>query len=189
MHTLLTVNPLMRSYETFLQLSRLSQEFWATAIGSYAHAMLPAVNDNIENDPAVRTVPFEMLAVGQSYTAERRITQEHINAFADVTGDENPAHVHPKGVPPFNAPIAHGMLVGSAISAILAMRLPGPGTIYLEQSFKFRKPIFAGETITARVTISDLNREKRRVTLDTAVRNKAGEIAIEGTAVVMVAKS
>lgn len=188
MQTFLSANPLLHSYETFLHMSRFSQEFWAAIMGGFADTMFPPTNDN-DRAPTVRSTPFESLAVGQSYTAARRITQEDIHAFADLTGDDNPAHTHPKGVPMFGRPIAHGILSGSAISAVLAMKLPGPGTIYLEQTFKFRRPIFAGETIEASVTISELNPERRRVTLDTVVRNEAGETAIEGRAIVLIPKN
>ncbi len=114
-----------------------------------------------------------------------------IYTFAALSGDLNPAHIDQafaeRGV--FGGKIAHGMLTASLISAVLGMRLPGPGSIYLSQDLKFLRPVRIGDTITARVEVAELTREKNRVTLRTTCTNQNGERVLEGTALVMPPRS
>src|SRR5687768_6972140 len=86
---------------------------------------------------------FEELAVGQSATMEHTVTDAMIVAFADLTGDHNPVHLDEEVASRsrFKGRIAHGMLGAGFISAAIATRLPGPGTIYLEQALKFTRPV------------------------------------------------
>jgi 3-hydroxybutyryl-CoA dehydratase len=84
----------------------------------------------------------------------------------------------------FKGRIAHGMLAAGFISAVLGTKLPGPGTIYLSQSLKFKAPVRIGDTVVARVTISAIVPEKKRVTLTTTAQ-VGSTIVVEGEAVVM----
>jgi 3-hydroxybutyryl-CoA dehydratase len=86
----------------------------------------------------------------------------------------------------FGGRIAHGMLSAGFISTVLAMRLPGPGTIYLAQSLRFVRPVRIGDTVTARVEVAEVIAPKRRVRLATSVANQRGEPVIEGEALVLV---
>ncbi len=123
-------------------------------------------------------------------TAEfsKTVTEADVVMFAGVTGDFNPAHVDAvaaaKG--PFGGRIAHGMLSASFISTVLAMRLPGPGTIYLSQGLRFLRPVRIGDTVTAKVQVVETMAAKRRVRLATWVENQDGEKVVEGEALVMV---
>ena len=131
---------------------------------------------------------FERLAVGQTAQMAKTVTEADVVLFAGVTGDFNPVHVDAVAAERsrFGGRIAHGMLSAGFVSAVLAMRLPGPGTIYLSQSLRFTRPVHLGDTVTARVEILELVPAKRRVRLATACHNQRGETVLEGEAVVMV---
>ena len=85
---------------------------------------------------------------------------------------------------PFKGRIAHGMLTASVISAAIAGRLPGAGTVYMGQNLRFKAPVRPGETVHAKVTVKELYPEKRRVTL-TTVCTVGGKVVIDGEALVM----
>ena len=106
-------------------------------------------------------------------------------AFAAVTGDENPVHLDEAyaATTPFKGRIAHGMLSASYISAVLASKLPGPGTIYISQTLSFRRPVRIGDAVTATVKVSAIDAARGRVTFATEAR-VAGKVVVEGEAVV-----
>src|SRR3712207_3618923 len=128
------------------------------------------------------------LEVGQTADFTKTVTEADVVMFAGITGDLNPAHVDQVWAEAsrFGGRIAHGMLSAGFISTVLAMKLPGPGTIYLQQSLRFTKPVKIGDTVTARVEVLETIPQKRRVRLATTVANHHGETVIEGEAVVMV---
>lgn len=130
---------------------------------------------------------FEDLSVGQTATFEKTIGEAEVHAFAEASGDDNPVHLDADyaAATPFKGRIAHGMLTGSLVSAILGTRLPGPGTIYLSQTLKFRAPVPLGSTVVATVEVTALDPAKRRATLRT-VCAVDGKPVVEGEAVVMV---
>jgi 3-hydroxybutyryl-CoA dehydratase len=131
---------------------------------------------------------FEDLSVGQSASMGKTITEADILMFAAVSGDTNPVHLNAEYAAGtmFKQRIAHGMLSAGLISAVLGTQLPGPGTIYLGQTLKFRAPVKIGDTVTATVTVASLDAEKKRATL-TTVCTVGGKPVIEGEASVMVA--
>ena len=97
---------------------------------------------------------FDELRVGQTAEITRVVGAADIEAFAAVSGDNNPVHLdeaYARGTP-FGGRIAHGMLAAAYISAVLGTELPGPGAIYLSQSLRFRRPVKIGDPVTARVT-------------------------------------
>jgi 3-hydroxybutyryl-CoA dehydratase len=130
---------------------------------------------------------IEDLSVGQTASFGKTVTEADILMFAAVSGDTNPVHINAEAAAatPFGERIAHGMLSAGLISAALGTRLPGPGTIYLSQSLKFRAPVKIGDTVTATVEVTALDVAKRRATLATTCR-VGGKPVIEGEAVVMV---
>jgi 3-hydroxybutyryl-CoA dehydratase len=130
----------------------------------------------------------EPLQVGQHAEFSKTVTESDVVLFAGITGDFNPAHVNEVEAAKsrFGGRIAHGMLSAGFISACIAMKLPGPGTIYLTQSLKFTRPVRIGDTVTARVEVTDWNAGKRRAKLATTCRNQHGEVVIDGEALVMV---
>ena len=134
---------------------------------------------------------MQELAIGDSASHAKTITETVVYLFAGITGDLNPAHVNEQAssLTPFGGRIAHGILSAGLISAVLAMKLPGPGTIYLGQELKFTKPVRFGDTITATCTISELIPEKNIAKLDTICTNQNGQVVIQGTATVMPPKA
>ena len=128
----------------------------------------------------------EDLAVGMSAEVGKTITEADIVLFAGVSTDVNAVHLNEEfgKTTMFGGRIAHGMLSASLLSAVLGNRLPGPGTIYLAQSLRFRAPVRPGETVTAKVTVKEVVAEKGRVVLDT-VCSVGDKVVIDGEATVM----
>lgn len=111
----------------------------------------------------------EEMKVGLSASMSKTVTEADIILFAGITGDFNPAHIDEEYAKQsmFKGRIAHGMLSAGFISATLAMKLPGPGSIYLGQNMKFKAPVKIGDTVKTTVTITDINIDKKIVKLDT----------------------
>lgn len=130
---------------------------------------------------------FEELSVGQTAEYSKTVTDADVMAFATVTGDYNPVHVDADAAAKtrFGGRIAHGMLGGGLISAAIANRLPGPGSIYLAQSLKFTAPVRLDDTVTVTVTVIELL-PRKRVRLSTNCRNQKGETVIDGEATVLM---
>ena len=131
---------------------------------------------------------FEELAVGQTATIRKTISESDINAYAGLTGDFNPVHVDAEYAARsrFGSRIAHGMLTAGLVSHVLGMRLPGTGAIYLGQTLRFTAPVRAGDTIEARAEVVELVPAKRRVRLKTICQNQLGEKVLEGEALMMI---
>lgn len=129
---------------------------------------------------------FEDLQVGMSATFAKTITEADIVLFAAASGDNNAVHINEEfaRTTPFKGRIAHGILTASVISAAIAGKLPGAGTIYLGQNLRFKAPVRPGDTVQATVTVQELLAAKRRVVLST-VCTVAGKVVIEGDALVM----
>ena len=125
--------------------------------------------------------------VGDSAEITKTIEQSDIDAFASVTGDRNPVHVDEEFAKStrFGKRIAHGMLTASLISAVLANKLPGEGSVYLGQTLQFVAPVFPGDEITARVTVKEIREDKPIVKLETICMNQRGEVVIRGEATVL----
>ena len=121
---------------------------------------------------------IDELALGDTAEFTKTITEADIILFAGVTGDLNPAHINEEYAKNtfFKTRIAHGILQAGFISAAIGMKLPGPGTIYMKQELNFRAPVHIGDTVTARVEVSQIDAEKNRVVLKTTCTNQEGEI-------------
>jgi len=133
---------------------------------------------------------IDEMKIGDKASTTKTISESDVYLFAGITGDLNPAHIDEesadRGI--FHARVAHGILVTGLISAVLGMKLPGPGTIYLGQEVSFTKPVYFGDTVTATCTVSAMKPDKNIVNLDTVCTNQKGEIVIVGTATVMPPK-
>jgi 3-hydroxybutyryl-CoA dehydratase len=123
---------------------------------------------------------------GMTAETGKTITEADILMFAAVSTDTNPVHINAEvaAKSAFGERIAHGMLSAGLISAVLGTKLPGPGTIYLGQTLRFRAPVKIGDTVTARVEVTAVDMAKKRATLKTECF-VAGKVVIEGEAVVM----
>ncbi|MEN3042317.1 MAG: MaoC family dehydratase [Fervidobacterium sp.] len=126
--------------------------------------------------------------VGQIYEIKKTVTDEMVKLFAEATGDKNPVHLDEEFAKNtiFKGRIAHGVLSLGIISAVLGMEFPGAGTIYLMQNAKFKKPVYVGEEVTVKLIVKEIDKEKRRVLLDTFVIKENGDNAIEGEALVKI---
>jgi 3-hydroxybutyryl-CoA dehydratase len=129
---------------------------------------------------------IDQMRVGDRAEMAKTISESDVYGFAGITGDFNPAHVNEVYAAGtfFKTRIAHGMLPAGLISAVLAMKLPGPGTIYMKQELRFTAPVRIGDTITAAVEVAEIYAEKNRVTLNTTCVNQDGVVVIDGAALV-----
>jgi 3-hydroxybutyryl-CoA dehydratase len=134
---------------------------------------------------------IEQLKTGDYDEFAKTITEADICLFAGITGDLNPAHINESYAKEtfFKKRIAHGILQAGFISAVIAMKLPGPGTIYIRQELNFLAPVYIGDTVTARVEITNINSEKNRVTLKTSCLNQDGVVVLDGEALVSPPKA
>ncbi|HEX7968757.1 MAG TPA: MaoC family dehydratase [Stellaceae bacterium] len=130
---------------------------------------------------------LEDLSVGMTDAYEHTVTEADVVKFADISGDHNPVHLDEAfaRATRFKGRIVHGMLSASFLSTAIASRLPGPGTIYLTQNLSFRAPVRIGDKVEARVTVTDIIRDKARVVLKTVCR-VGDTVVIDGDALVMV---
>lgn len=134
----------------------------------------------------VENVTYDELRVGQQARLSRRLTGDDIKAFALVSGDVNPAHVdaeYAQGTR-FHEVIAHGMFSGALISSLLGTEFPGPGTIYLEQSLRFSRPVHVGDLLDVGVTVTAKDDATGNVRLACEVLNQHGQQVVEGEALV-----
>jgi len=130
---------------------------------------------------------LEDLTIGMTAAYARVVTEADVVSFAGISGDHNPVHLDEDFArrTRFKGRIVHGMLSASFVSTTIASRLPGPGTIYLSQNLSFRAPVRIGDLVEARVTITEIIREKARVLLKT-VCSVGDTVVIDGDALVMV---
>lgn len=130
---------------------------------------------------------FEDLAVGQEASLSNTVSEDVINAFADISGDRNPVHLDAAyaATTMFKERIAHGMLSAAYISAVFGMKLPGPGAIYISQTLAFKAPVKIGDTVVTTVKVVELLPEKRRARFET-VCTVAGKPVLTGEAQLMV---
>jgi 3-hydroxybutyryl-CoA dehydratase len=130
---------------------------------------------------------YEEIAVGQSAEYSKTVTSDDVMSFAKITGDFNPVHIDDEAASKsrFGGRIAHGMLSAGLVSAAIANRLPGPGSIYLGQSLRFTAPVRIDDTITVTLAVTELL-SKNRVRVSTVCRNQNGETVLDGEATILV---
>jgi len=129
---------------------------------------------------------IDEIVVGDSAEFTKTVSESDVYLYAGVTGDLNPAHINEPYAANtfFKGRIAHGMLLGGFISAVIGMQLPGPGTIYIKQEMSFLAPVKIGDTITARAEIKEVIKEKNRLILQTTCTNQDGILVLNGEAMV-----
>jgi 3-hydroxybutyryl-CoA dehydratase len=129
---------------------------------------------------------FNDLQIGQKASVQKTFTAADVTAFAGISLDVNPIHMSDKYAENsiFGKRIVHGILTSGLISAVLANKLPGPGTIYLGQELRFSRPVYLGDDITAEVEIVELHEDKHIVKLNTTCYNQDGKAVITGMATV-----
>lgn len=136
-------------------------------------------------------VTIDNIKVGDQAKIQKTITEADIILFAGVSTDQNPAHINEEYAKTtmFKKRIAHGAMTSSLVSAVLGMKLPGAGTIYMSQLSKFLAPVYIGDTITAIIEAKEIITEKNRVVFKTYCENQDGKVVMDGEAVVMPPKA
>ena len=130
---------------------------------------------------------IEDLSEGMSASYAKTITEADVVLFAGISGDDNPVHINEEFASQtmFKGRIVHGMFCAGLISCVAGTRLPGPGAIYIDQQMKFKAPVRIGDTVTATITVTAVDREKRRVQTTTQCTVK-GKVVVDGGATFMV---
>ena len=128
-----------------------------------------------------------MLVIGQKYIHTFTYTQEQVNSFAEVTGDKNPVHLDKEYAEKtiFKRPIAHGMLAASILSKVFGTIFPGEGTIYLNQTLNFLRPMFVNEQYEAIFEVKEIVAEKNKAIISTIIQNNEGKTVLSGEATIM----
>ena len=127
------------------------------------------------------------LEIGMSACYSRTVTDADVVNFAGVSGDTNPIHLDEEFAAGthFGTRIAHVMLYASYLYTVLGTKLPGPGSIYIDQHLQFRAPVKVGDTVVARATVRKLDTKTARVTLETTCKVQ-GRVVIQGEAILRV---
>ena len=126
--------------------------------------------------------------VGDRFQRSRTVTDELVRSFAELSGDFNPIHLDEEFAAKtrFGRRIAHGMLSGAFISALLGYEFQERKIVYLSQTLKFTAPVYIGDTVTTTATVKNIREEKGIVTLETLCTKQDGTVAVEGKAMVMI---
>jgi 3-hydroxybutyryl-CoA dehydratase len=128
------------------------------------------------------------LKIGDKFSTSKQITDAVVRAFAELSGDYNPIHLDEEFARKtrFGKRIAHGMISGALISAVLGYEFKERKMAYLSQTMKFTAPVFIDDTVTATATVKNIREDKPIVTLETICTNQNGEITLKGEAAVMI---
>lgn len=131
--------------------------------------------------------PIGEISVGQSATYSKTLTEQDVILFAACSGDVNPVHLDKAyaATTPFGEPIGHGMWTGALISAAIATRLPGPGSVYRSQSLSFKHPVKIGDTVTVTLSVAEIKERVKLVALDCEAHNQDGKLIAKGIAEVI----
>jgi 3-hydroxybutyryl-CoA dehydratase len=138
----------------------------------------------------IQTYYFEDLALGMRETLRKKVENEDVIGFAELSGDHNPIHLseHFARKTRFGGRIVHGLYTASLISAVIGMRLPGPGAVYISQTLNFRGPVMIGDEIDVIVEVLELTEKGRRVRLGCECR-VGDKVVLDGEGVLSVPPS
>lgn len=128
------------------------------------------------------------IIVGSRFTATKKITDDVIRSFAQLSGDFNPIHIDEDFASKtrFGKRIAHGMISGALLSAVLGTEFGEKQVVYMSQTMKFLAPVFIDDTITATATVKHIREDKPVVTVETVVTNQDDQVVVSGEAVLLV---
>lgn len=135
-----------------------------------------------------RVATIMNLEIGSQFKATKRITDEVVNAFVELSGDSNPIHTDDEFAKKsrFGRRIAHGMISGALLSAVLGTEFGEKQVVYMSQTMRFVAPVFIGDTITATATVKAIREDKPVVTVETVVTKQDGTVVVSGEAVLLV---
>jgi len=125
-----------------------------------------------------------MLTIGQKASRTLTVTADHVRTFAEMTGDYNPLHFDAAFAArtKFGKLVAQGGLTTGILHALVAMDMPGPGTVFLSQNWKFTAPVYVGDTITGEAEVLEVHASKPVCRLKMTVRRQSGEVVLDGEA-------
>jgi len=128
------------------------------------------------------------LKVGDKFSTEKQITDAVVRAFAELSGDFNPIHLDDEFArnTRFGRRIAHGMISGALISAVLGYEFKERKVVYLSQTMRFVAPVFIDDTVTATATVTNIREDKPIITVETVCTNQAGETVVTGEGKIMI---
>jgi acyl dehydratase len=124
------------------------------------------------------------ISIGQKATRSITLTAEHVRAYAEMTGDHNPLHFDEDftSKTKFKKLVVQGGLTTGLLHALVAMDMPGPGTVFLSQNWKFSAPVFIGDTITAEAEVLSVHATKPVTQLKVFIKRHDGETVLDGEA-------
>lgn len=140
----------------------------------------------------IKLANYDDISVGDSASITKTVTQADVTLFAGITGDFNPLHVNEEFAKKtqFGRRLVHGAFSSGLISAVIGMKLPGPGALYASQNVKFVKPVFFNDTITARATVVEKFTKKddqlKFLRIETNCYNQFKKLVTEGEALVII---
>ena len=129
------------------------------------------------------------LEVGPKAQREMSVTVAMVKSYAEITGDYKPLHFDEEFTSKtrFDGLICQGDITTGLLHALVAMDMPGPGTVFLNQSWSFPKPMYIGDTITAEATVTSANNRRSIAELDISIKNQSGDEVLKGEATVFQA--
>ena len=135
----------------------------------------------------LKTANIKNIEVGMNASYSQTITDADIKSFAGISGDHNPVHMSDEYASDsrYGQRIAHGLISASFFSALFGTQLPGSGCVYAAQSLQFKRAVYIGDTVVAMVTVSSVDRKKKKVVFDT-VCTVRGRVVIQGTAEIFI---
>ncbi|KAF0160049.1 MAG: acyl dehydratase MaoC [Syntrophaceae bacterium] len=140
----------------------------------------------------MKIAKYEDYKVGDKAEHTKTVTEADVAFFAEISGDFNPLHMNEEFAQKsqFGKRVVHGCFSSALISAVIGMKLPGPGALYVSQTSNFRKPVFLGDTLTAAAEVSEKFTKKegmlKFLKLSTVVANQNGVVVTDGEALVII---
>jgi len=130
------------------------------------------------------------VGIGQKATRRLVVTAEMVAAYAEITRDYNPLHFDPEfaGRTRFKRLMAQGGITTGLLHALVPMDMPGPGSVFVSQEWHFPRPVYIGDSITAEATVTSVDGERGRATMEFIVTNQSGEEVLRGSASVFQAR-
>lgn len=137
-----------------------------------------------------QSIAYDELSVGQTANQSHSVSETDLQMFAAVSGDNNPVHLDEEfaAASRFKGRIAHGMLTGALISAAIACKMPGPGSVYLGQQLSFMRPVKIGDELEVQLEVLE-KLPKNQVRIRTRVVNQQGKTVVDGEALVLAPES
>ncbi len=138
--------------------------------------------------PTIQIASFDKITVGDEARLVKKILAEDVDAFARLSGDYNPLHMDAEFArrTSFQRRVAHGMIIGSYVSTLVGMHLPGPGALWAQQNFRWRSPVFIGDEISITLKVTHKSEGTRTLNIEVSAVNQNGQTVLEGEGTVMV---